>query len=104
MVKINKTYESYWDNEITMKVKIVTIDEDKSFLPDITNLAFEASAELVKKILLEHPKISHALVYDGMVQLELGEDDSNIKSIPEASNVDAPRRDYLSQEQWIGEW
>lgn len=104
MVKINNTNESHWDNEITMKVKIVTIDEDKSFLPDITNLAFEASAELVKKILLEHPKISHALVHDGMVQLELGEDDSNIKSIPEASDMKAPARDFISQEQWIGEW
>ena len=102
MYKIRNNTECHYDGVIELNLKIVTTTEDRSFLPDVMDKAFTAGAEMTKRILLEHPQISHALVTEASVGLMAGEEDSNIKKVPEASSKETST--YVSTDVQIGGW
>lgn len=102
MYKINSKTECHYDGLIELNLKIVTNTEDRSFLPSIMDNAFVAGAEVTKRILLEHPNISHALITEASVGLMAGDEDSEIKEIPEASNHDTST--YISTDIKLGGW
>lgn len=102
MYKLKQNKECHIDGVIELNLKIITTTEDRSFLPDILDKAFVAGAEMTKRILLEHPQISHALVTEASVGLMAGEEDSIIKNIPEASNEETST--YVSVDSQTGGW
>ena len=102
MYKILHKKECHYDGVIELNLKIVTSTKDRSFLPDIMDKAFAAGAETTKRILLKHPQISHALVTEASVVLMAGEEDSNIKKVPEASSKETST--YVSTDVQIGGW
>jgi hypothetical protein len=102
MYKIQPKKECHYDGVIELNLKIVTTTEDRKFLPDVMEKAFTAGAELTKKILLEHPQISHALVIEASVGVMEGEEDPDLIIMPEASGSKAST--YSCTEMGLGGW